>query len=245
MKEAFWFGLLLLLITGCHLIGIEKGNGEVNSEKRSMGNFSEIRFTGNFEIGLKSGPKGQVLLVTDDNLLEFIDTEVENEVLVITTSKRLHSNHGLKVYVTYKDLNKLVSIGASKIKAEGPIESKSLEINVPGASLIDLEVNVTDLEVMLAGAGSVKLKGRATNQTLSLNGVGNVEAFELESRSCRVTVSGMGGAEVNVKENLHARVNGVGSISYKGSPETVDEKVSGLGNINRDEDEVAEQSGSI
>ncbi|GJM27762.1 MAG: DUF2807 domain-containing protein [Cyclobacteriaceae bacterium] len=231
MQNAFWSSMMLIVITGCHLIGIEKGNGEVNSEKRLTDHFSEIHLTGNYEIGLKNGPKSQVVIVTDDNLLEYIETEVENEVLVVTTSKKLHSEHGIKIFVTYEDLNKLISTGASMITAEGPIVSERLEINIPGASLIDLDVDVTDLEIMLAGAGSVKLRGRAANQHLSLNGVGNVEAFNLESQFCEVTVSGMGGAEVNVKENLYARVNGVGSISYKGNPGSVDEKVSGLGTI--------------
>jgi hypothetical protein len=66
---------------------------------------------------------------------------------------------------------------------------------------------------------------------ISLNGVGKLEAFDLESETCTVTVSGMGGVEVNVKENLNARVNGVGSIRYQGNPSKVDDRISGLGTI--------------
>lgn len=223
--------MILLILVGCDFIDYENGNGDISSEKRLVDNFTEIQLTGNYEIGLKKGPKGQVVIVTDSNLLQFIDTEVHNEVLIVESTRKIRSNEGIKIYVTYKELESLKSIGASTIKSESPIISDRFELEIPGASLVDLEVDVRDLEIMLAGAGSVKLKGRADNQTVSLRGVGNFEAFELESQSCEVTVSGMGGAEVNVKENLNARVNGVGSIKYRGNPNTVDDKVSGIGTI--------------
>lgn len=231
--------LSLLVICGCDFIDYEKGNGDIVSEKRPLEDFSEIQLTGTYEIGLKKGGHQQVVIVTDSNLMEFIDTEVEDGSLIVDFSKKISSEHGIKVYITYSELSKLKSIGASIIKTDGPIVSSLFELEAPGASLIDLEVDVTDLDVMLAGAGSVILKGRAENQTISLNGVGNLQAFDLESQSCKVTVSGMGGVEINVKENLVARVNGVGSIKYKGHPITVDDRVSGLGTINAAEPDEA------
>jgi len=237
MYKALWFSLLLLGIGSCQLIGIERGNGQIESEKRQLGSFSEIHLTGNFELVLKSGPKNQLIIVTDENLLDYIETEIDNRELQVRTDKKLQSDHGIKLFVTYQELNKILSAGASIIKSDGPIKSERLELNIPGASLVDLQLDVGDLDVMLAGAGSVKLRGKASNQILSLNGVGHVEASELESRWCEVTVSGMGEAEVNVKENLVARVNGVGSINYRGNPENVDEKVSGLGTIRPATDE--------
>jgi hypothetical protein len=132
------------------------------------------------------------------------------------------------------------------INTDGVLISDRFELEVPGASLIDMDLEVTDLEIMLAGAGAVTLKGRAEHQSISLNGVGNLSAFELESRSSKVTVSGMGSVEVNVKENLDARVNGVGSIRYKGNPTNVTDRVSGLGTIDiADADEVDSRVESI
>jgi hypothetical protein len=215
----------------CDFISYEKGNGEISSEKRMINTFTEIQLTGNYEIGLKKGPEGQLVLVTDGNLLEFIHSEVVNGVLIIENSKKIRSNDGIKIYITYQELAGIKSVGASIIKTENTIVANRFKMDIPGAGIIDLEVDVNDLEVTLTGAGLVKLKGRAVNQMVSLNGVGSLEAFDLESRSCKVTVSGMGKAEINVKENLNARVIGIGSIKYRGSPTTVDDKISGLGTI--------------
>ena len=231
MKYSLWLALVFLLMVSCELINYQKGNGDVISEKRPLENFTEIHFTGNYEIGLKHGGKEQVVIVTDSNLMDYIDTEVHNGVLVVDASKKIHSDHGIKIFVTYLELHKVKSIGASIINTDGPLVSSRFELEMPGAGLIDMEVEVTDLDIMLAGAGSVKLRGQAKNQVISLNGVGKLEAFDLESESCEVTVSGMGGVEINVKENLNARVNGVGSIRYKGNPAHVDDQVKGLGTI--------------
>lgn len=222
---------LVILTMACDFIPYEKGNGEISSEKRMINTFTEIQLTGNYEIGLKKGPKGQLVLVTDGNLLEFIHSEVVNGVLIIENSKKIRSKDGIKIYITYQELAGIKSVGASVIKTENTIVANRFEMDIPGAGIIDLEVDVNDLEVTLTGAGLVKLKGRAVNQMVSLNGVGSLEAFDLESRSCKVMVSGMGKAEIYVKENLYARIIGIGSIKYRGSPDTVDDKISGLGTI--------------
>lgn len=222
---------IVIWTMACNIIDYEKGNGEISSEKRMLDKFSEIQLTGNYEIGLKKGPKGQLVVVTDSNLLEFIQSEVVNQVLIIESSKKIRSVDGIKIYITYQELEGIKSVGASVIKTENTIVSDRFELEIPGAGIIDMVVDVNDLEVILAGAGLVKLSGRAVNQSISLNGVGNLEAFDLESHSCKVTVSGMGGAEINVKENLTARVNGIGSIRYRGNPHTVNDKISGIGTI--------------
>ena len=240
-------GLIFLLsVSSCDFVGYERGNGDVASEKRTVENFHTIRLTGNYEIGLKQGPKEQIIIVTDSNLLEFIDTDTENEVLIVENTKKIKSDAGIKIYITYQQLEGIKSVGASIIRSESPIRSERLELEVPGASLIDLEIDVKDLDITMAGAGSIHLKGQVESQNIALRGVGNLEAFELESLSCQIEVSGMGGAEVNVKENLHARVNGVGSIKYLGNPMTVDDKVSGIGTIQSvDTEEMDQRTESI
>ncbi len=231
MRYLQLLSFLIIWTMACDSITFEKGNGEISSEKRMIDTFSEIQLTGNYEIVLKKGPKGQLVVVTDSNLLEFIHSEVVNGVLIVENSKKIRSEDGIRIYITFQELEAIRSVGVSIIKTENTIVANRFELEIPGAGIIDLEVDVNDLEVTLTGAGLVKLKGRAVNQTVSLNGVGSLEAFDLESRSCKVIVSGMGKAEINVKENLNARVNGIGSIKYRGRPHTVDDKISGVGTI--------------
>ena len=112
---------ILLWTMACNFIDYEKGNGEISSEKRMLDKFSEIQLTGNYEIGLKKGPKGQLVVVTDSNLLEFIQSEVVNQVLIIESSKKIRSVDGIKIYITYQELAGIKSVGASVIKTDCPL----------------------------------------------------------------------------------------------------------------------------
>ena len=182
-------------------------------------------------MGLKRGAKEQIVIVTDENLLPYIESSVENGVLVIEDSERIKSEEGIKIFITFNEISKIRSAGASVVKSDDVIRGDYFSLTVPGAGLIDLKLDVKDLEVELAGAGLVKLSGIADRQEITLRGVGSLEAFDLESNVCEVSVSGVGGAEVNVKENLNAVVRGIGGIKYKGDPESVQDDVSGIGTI--------------
>ena len=230
---ALWMPLLFL---SCDEVVKERGNGKIESEKRVLEGFDEINLAGNYEVGLKYGGQEQVVIVTDENLLPYIESSVENGVLVIEDRDRIKSDDGIKIFITYKEISRIRSAGASIVKSEDVITGDVFSLTVPGAGLVDLKLDVQDLEVDLAGAGLVKLSGKTNRQQISLKGVGSLEAFDLESNDCEVSVSGVGGAEVNVKENLNAVVRGIGGIKYKGDPKSVQDEISGIGTIKSAED---------
>ncbi len=231
-KNLLW---ILCLLWACGDVIYEEGNGQITSEKRMLDSFDEIRLSGNYEVGIKQGAQEQLVIVTDENLMKYIQSSVEDGILIIEDDQKIRSKDGIKLYITYQELTRLRSAGASVIKTDGPLRSELFHLEVPGAGMVDLDVDVDELEVELAGAGLVKLKGRADQQTVDLRGVGSLKAFELESKHCQVTVSGVGGAEVNVKENLKAVVKGIGGIQYLGDPAVISDQVSGIGTIKKGE----------
>ena len=62
-------------------------------------------------------------------------------------------------------------------------------------------------------------------------GAGKLEAFDLDSKDCDVTVGGLGGAEIYVTGKLNATIEGVGSIKYDGEPIDINTEIKGLGRI--------------
>ena len=89
------------------------------------------------------------------------------------------------------------------------------------------------LEAILSGAGVVRLAGEIKEQELNLTGAGKLEAFDLESKECKITVGGIGGAEIFVTDKLEARIEGIGGIEYAGNPQNIITEINGLGKINR------------
>jgi hypothetical protein len=221
-----------LVIFSCqYLEEFEKGNGEIVTERRTVSDFNELKIGGNFEVLLKKGDQSYVQIITDENLLVFIDTEVHGDVLEITQQKKLISKKKIKLIVDYVNLDKLRAMGAALIKNEGYLDSRDLTIRMDGAGIIDLKIHCNYLDVVLSGAGIVKLAGEVQTQDLNLTGAGKLEAFDLESMVCSISVGGLGGAEIFVTEKLDAKIEGIGGIKYTGNPVEIITEVNGLGKI--------------
>lgn len=223
---------LSLVVCSCqYLEEFERGNGEIVTERRTVPDFNELKIGGNFEILLKKGDQSYVRINTDENLLAFIDTEVHGGVLEITQQKKLISKKKIKLIVNYVNLDELRAMGATLIKNEGYLDSEDLKIRMDGAGIIDLKIQCDDLEVVVSGAGILKLAGEVQTQDLNLTGAGKLEAFDLESTSCTISVGGIGGAEIFVTEKLDAKIEGIGGIEYVGDPAEIITEINGLGKI--------------
>lgn len=226
------FSLLVLCLCACEgEAEREKGNGIIVSENRSVRSFNAIASNGNFEIILQEASQPGVQVIGDENLMPFIDIDVDDRTLTLNSSRPITSDEGIKIYVSYKNLNRIDIGGANKVTAENPVRERSLDIEISGASMVDLNLDVRNLDMNLSGAGFVTLSGRARNQNIEMSGVGNLEASELISERCRIAISGLGGAEVHVTESLEADVSGVGGVEYAGNPAEVQSNVSGLGKV--------------
>ena len=71
---------------------------------------------------------------------------------------------------------------------------------------------------------------------MKVDGVGGFDGYDLVTSNMEVTVSGVGGAQVNATNKLTATLNGVGSIRYKGDPVEKEFDTNGVGAIKKAKD---------
>jgi hypothetical protein len=223
--------LIAIMIQSCDTIIFERGNGDLAIRTIAVDEFKEIFLNGNYQVFLEQGEDPKVVIKTDDNLVDLITVESRRGTLAITNIKRIKGSDGIKIFITYGKLERLISGGASSVFTNTPIVGNQLELSMSGAGVMDLELEVTDLEVQLSGAGLIILEGEVEQQAVSLTGAGSLESFDLKSTNCEITISGVGGAEINVTGNLIAKISGLGGIEYRGSPKDIRREVSGIGKI--------------
>ncbi len=223
--------VIALVVFGCDYIVFERGNGDEDLITYAVDDFDEVFIGGNYDVFLEKGDRPKVVIETDENLFEYIQVEDRNGTLSISNSRKIMGSDGIRVFITFTELDRVVSSGASSIYSNSPLIMDRLRLSMSGAGMIDLEIETEDLEVRLSGAGIIHLEGKADKLKISLTGAGKLEAYDLESRDCDITISGVGGAEVYVTGKLDARVSGLGSISYIGNPEDIRQDVSGIGRI--------------
>lgn len=222
------------LFAGCDDFTQSKsGNGDVMKETRKVSDFKAIDVSGAFEIVLKQGQSTEVTVEADANLLPVVRTEVSGGTLVIETKQPVRHYKTLKVYVTFRELESIDISGAVDMVSDGRLNLKDLAVRSSGATESRLDLQAGTIGLDCSGASKINLSGTATTLKLDLSGASEIHAYGLTAGDCFVDISGAGNAEVTVTKKLKTDVSGAGSIRYKGSPEEVDNSISGAGSVSK------------
>jgi len=237
-KRKFVFVLLLSAaifgITACDLIG-ERGSGDLVTETREVSNYDSIALEGSGDVIVTQGGGESLIVETDDNLMEQVETEVRNGTLYLgfetDIDDRGFSPTRLIFTVGVDDLKGLSVSGSGNIESD-MIETDSLEATISGSGEILIgEVAADDVTGKISGSGKIDLAGVTATQDVTVGGSGNYRAGDLQSESAEVSVSGSGNATVWATETLDASISGSGSIDYYGNP-SVNQSTSGSGDVN-------------
>jgi len=228
--------IICLAITACADAQFRKtvyGNGKVVSEERAPVQVSGIRVSTGIDVYLSQGDKLNLVVEADENLHDYIITEVKNGILDIYTDANIRKAEMKKVYVTLKTINSVSTSSAGDIIGESPVETDDLKISASSAGDIKLEVYVNNIDANISSSGDVTLTGEAGFMEADLSSAGDLNAYNLKVKEADVTVSSAGGADIFVTEKLIARASSAGDINYKGDPKNVDAHSSSAGGIHR------------
>lgn len=240
MKKLAILSLMTLLITACSAQwgkGI-KGNGNMVSIDRNVGNYDEIAVSGWFDVDLVDGKEGQLTLEGEENLLDYIITEVQNGKLVIKTEKNIDLKpsswkDGIRITVPVESIDGVSLSGSGDIVGKTKLRTSGFKTAMSGSGNITLDLETESLSATMSGSGDMNLSGTAKDFEATISGSGDIKAYDLIADNVEATVSGSADIEVTANKMLKARVSGSGDISYRGNPEKVDTKTSGSGDVSR------------
>jgi len=209
------------------------GSGTMIEKTRNVGSFKEVGVSGSFDVFLVKGKEGKIDIKIEDNLLEYLITEVENGKLKIKWKKGVNIRT-MKTTVVTVNFNEISSIGLSgsgDVVGKDVIKSNDVRVALAGSGDIDLKLEAKTVDAAISGSGDIDLRGTTTSFEAAIAGSGDIEAFDLKSDKAEVRISGSGDVTLSVKNDLKARISGSGDIRYKGNPKYEDTKVSGSGSI--------------
>jgi hypothetical protein len=213
-----------------------KGNGNVVTIERSVGDYESIASAGWFDVILVSGEEGRITLKGEENLLEYIETEVKNGKLTIKTEKgvNLRSSNwkgGIVVTIPIEEISAVSLAGSGDVISRTTIKTERFKASLAGSGDVTLYVEASDFEASLSGSGDMEFEGSATNFKVSVAGSGDIDAFGLNAEFVEANVAGSADLNVTANQAIKARVSGSGDITYKGNPTKIDSKASGAGDI--------------
>lgn len=188
------------------------GSGNVVTDTRSVSGFDSVTMNGMGNVLIDQSGTESLTITTDDNLLQYITTEVRDGKLVIDFMPGV-------LFDRFKDLT--FKVGAKNLNSVG----------LNGAANIEgKNIATENFSVSMNGTGAITLSGTAAAQDVSLEGLGAYNGSNLASQRAKVVQNGTGSAVVRVSDTLHATINGLGSIEYIGNPQ-VTKSVNGLGTV--------------
>lgn len=241
MKKLLTLTLALVAITAVSAQWKKvRGNGNVVTIDRSTADYDEIAVAGWFDVELVSGTEGQLTIRGEENLLEYIKTEVKDDKLVIKVKKGVNlkpsswgKDGGIYVTVPVQEVEEVSLSGSGDVISSTVLKSENFRTRISGSGDISLNVEAETVEATLSGSGDIKLSGQTGNFEVRVSGSGDVKAYELNANNVEATISGSADVKVTANEMLYARVSGSGDIHYRGNPKKIDSKASGSGEISK------------
>ena len=212
-----------------------KGNGNMTTITRTTGDYQGIKCAGSLDYILVKGDEGKLTIEGEENLLDYIVTEVKDNNLIVKVENNVNLkpswNKTIKITIPFRDINRVSLSGSGDLWNEDTITAETLDVSLSGSGDVVLTVETKTLDASVSGSGDLTVKGATNNLEASVAGSGDFHGFNLVANNTIVSVAGSGDAEVVSNETLKARVAGSGDIEYRGNPKKEDTKVSGSGSI--------------
>ncbi len=190
-----------------------KGSGILQTEKRDLSGFKKIDVSGVIEIELTAQKDFSVVVETDDNLLEYVKTEVDGDTLKLYTKRGLSPKTKIRVVIAMPELTEAEVSGVSKLTAV-EIKTESLKLDVSGASRVEISGQARDLKIEASGASKINTEN-------------------LKVANADVDISGATFVTVNATEEVKADASGASRVNYVGEPKNVIKDTSGASRVSQ------------
>ena len=194
-------------------IGKVRGSGRMATEVRELRGFSSVDVSSVFQVEITAQSEFHVEVEADDNLLQFIETEVRGSELHISLDKGVKSKNPLRVRIGVPNIERIEASGASKVFVSNLKNSK--------------------VEVDTSGASKIELSGETSQLIVDVSGASHINAAELKAVDAVVDASGASRVNVNVSGELRSEASGASNVNYAGNPTNVIKNTSGASSVSQ------------
>jgi len=190
--------------------GKVSGSGNVITQTRDIRDFSSIDVGGIFKVEATAQKDFSVEVQADDNLMQFIKTEVRGGVLHIEAEKRFKANGPIVVRVSAPSFENVSASGVTSV------------------SVKDLKAEKFGID--MSGKSRVSVQGTAASLDVDISGASEIDAAGLSVETANVDASGASSVTVNASKQLSVDASGASRIYYSGTA-TVNKNTSGASSV--------------
>ena len=203
-----------------------------NPKSKDLGSFTEVKVFDLIEVNLVKSESNSVEITGDD----IEDVEVINKdgkLKIRMKIDKIFNGNRTFVSVYYTQLDIIDGNEGAFITANERIQQESIELRAEEGARLRIGLDVDKVEIRAVTGGIIETKGKAFLQDITLNTGGIYEGQSFETQNTKVNIKAAGEAEVNASKMVDAKVLAGGDVYIYGNPESVKEKTTLGGRIER------------
>jgi hypothetical protein len=228
---------VLLLLNACG-VAVVPGSGKIVKETRDVSNYSQIVFSAPGELTIEQNGREGLVIEADDNLLGYIRTRVQGDVLYIYAEPdiiQMYPSKPIRYTLDAVTLTRIALDGSGDIRS-GELIASNLDFDLNGSGDISVAaVKSQSTTLDLDGSGEYRIGNFMTGQlTLSLDGSGDITMQEVVAKTADLSIDGSGNlvmADV-IADTLCMRIDGSGDSTLSGEVKHQAITIHGSGSYN-------------
>ena len=207
------------------------GSGIVTTEQRQLNEFDGLRVSGNFNVAIHVDHSNMLVIETDDDLMEFVNTAITDNTLVVDFLLRpaIHKTIDINLYVN--EISSIEVLAGAWVSSEDTLNTVFFRHILGSGANSNLLIHVDSLHLESSSGSLSTLKGSARTIITEVSSGAQVRATELTAEFVDVQASSGANVHVNAQKELTANASSGSNIGYTGSPATQNFSTSGGGSV--------------
>lgn len=218
--------LITLALTSCNAnLNLGKGidgSGNIITEKRSINEiFDKISSSSGVTVIVEQGSPTDVEVETDDNLMQYVITKVENGTLVVKVEGNINSMSSIDVRVRMSSISGLESSSGSRISSKNTLKGNSISVKSSSGSEIEAVLEFEKVSCESSSGSNITVSGKALSLETASSSGSEIDADELAANEVKSQSSSGSSTTVNPIVKLEAKASSGSSIDYVKAPKTI------------------------
>lgn len=228
--------IVAFLATSCEIkidgLDTVKGNGNVvNSTRTTNEDFSSIKASRGLDVEISQGNENSITIVADENLHDYIETDIDNGSLKITSRKNIRSAKEKKVKIIFKEIEMLSASSAARIVSKSNLILPSLDVKSSSGGEVDVVVESENISCKSSSGSTINISGKAINFEASSSSGSDIKAKELMTNNSILAASSGSSIQVYPILSLNAKASSGSSIVYYNDAKSIIKKSTSGGSI--------------
>ena len=228
LMAAFLF-LTLVALPGCSRIGSSiNGSGALVDQDIRLTGFTGINITGPFQADIIQTDAFQVIVNTDENLVNRIESSLNDQILVIgIKAPGSFFPTSLKLKIGMPRIYTLQLAGGAKASLSGFKSTFNLSVVLAEASILNGTLDAGNCDFDLSESSQINLTGSALGLDLTASDASKINLENFNVNIAKLYLKQNSEATLNLNGRTDVRLENASTVYYVGNPVFNDTSISG------------------